>query len=336
MKAKVKCKEIMKVAAVSTLALGLFSAALTGVNHAAFASTTGQTTTLPQIISYISVPENLPPQGFTAPILGIYDRTGVSWGGIDTDIVISDHALSIDEAAQIGAKYIWEMFGESIDGMAVEMQYTIWPSSTRPYWVGVVGLEPRPILGPEDIIFVEETLVLSENGGQAVTQIRLEFREGIEMPQMLFQFTIDAVTGERIDVINKTRALDNDDTITEEELLRITQIEFQAMHDGTPNPFAIVLTSNQIETYSQLARNFSQKHFTNSTVVDVEFVRSWAAAWGRNTDGDIVATAHILNFNSTDDTGRTANISINMGSQQLLEVITHHNDLAPGFSVILN
>jgi hypothetical protein len=50
-----------------------------------------------------------------------------------------ENAISPEEAAQIGALYIWEMFGESINGMAVEISYHSMSHFTKAFWLGHVA-----------------------------------------------------------------------------------------------------------------------------------------------------------------------------------------------------
>ena len=117
--AKSKGKKIMKVVTMSVLSFGLLGVSLYGITTA-FASAAPEST--PTTVAYaLAANESIQSlsatsEEFVAQDLRVYDKT-------EAGTVVSTNAISLDEAAQIGAEYIWEMFGESIDGMAVEMQY---------------------------------------------------------------------------------------------------------------------------------------------------------------------------------------------------------------------
>jgi hypothetical protein len=116
---------------------------------------------------------------FTPPKLTIELDTG-------SEPIGASDTLLPEEAAQIGAKYIWAMVGESIDGMTVRLSYMNAEWSVRSYWQGtVIDLEP------------------GENFGW-----------------MPFIFEIDAVTGEWLDISNHMAisGIDRADIIVTEEL----------------------------------------------------------------------------------------------------------------------
>jgi len=47
-------------------------------------------------------------------------------------------ALSAEAAAEIGAKYIWDMYEESLKGKVLEMSYNISPITSETRWIGAV------------------------------------------------------------------------------------------------------------------------------------------------------------------------------------------------------
>jgi hypothetical protein len=135
---KVKRNEILRVAAVALVCIGLFSAAFIGINTIALAAATSQTETLPPAAA-INAPV------VNTPIVPVEDTPAYQAPALTVDVppngwfTPSADALSPEEAADLGARYIWDVTGESIDGKFVSMFYSHAPSSTRAYWHGQVG-----------------------------------------------------------------------------------------------------------------------------------------------------------------------------------------------------
>jgi len=126
------CKKIIKAVAVSALAFGLIGAAFIGANSTVFASNTSASESV-----MASAPSNVTPvtqtNAFAAQDLRVYDKT-------ESGTTVSIHAISIDEAAQIGARYISDVFGADIDGMVVEMRYqNLQPHSLKSLFSGTVS-----------------------------------------------------------------------------------------------------------------------------------------------------------------------------------------------------
>ena len=174
---KTKGIGIITVAMAAVLSIGLFSAAFIGINNFAFAAAAGKPESIPPVAATVGIPavETTAPEDYQEPALTVLvvGNEGAAAGA---------NALSPDEAAQIGALYIWDMFGESIDGKAVQMHYSAWNSHTRPYWHG-------------NVVDSEET-------------------------QALFSFTICALSGERIDIFKQvSRAAGDDAAAALSELL---------------------------------------------------------------------------------------------------------------------
>ena len=192
--AKKRINEFFKAMAITSLSIGLFCAAFIGINNLVFAAATNGPQTVPPIAVSVNVPnlsENVPPEGFQEPKLTVF----VLENG--NDPTTNRFVLSPDEAAMIGAQYIWEVFGESIDGKAVEMSYLVWPSHSRTYWMGRVA----------------------------------DSRQHLENWYESFRFTIDAVTGERIGIgQNATVAFgENDLTLTHSDLSMSRDLRFDLM-----------------------------------------------------------------------------------------------------------
>ena len=130
---KHKLSEIMKVAAASVLSIGVFSMAFMGINSVALAAATNGTQSIPSAVETVNIPDNLPPENFQSPAITVLEETNEA-----NNVERNAHALTSEEAAEIGAQYIWEVFGESIDNTTIIMTYSNWQGMTRTYWQGVV------------------------------------------------------------------------------------------------------------------------------------------------------------------------------------------------------
>jgi hypothetical protein len=106
----------------------------------------------------------------------------------------NEHTISAEEAAQIGAQYIYEIFGECIDGATVQMSFNghLRHKETLGVWSGTVG----DGIIPDDIVLPD----------------------GMTMPEFpigkpMFMFMLNAETGEAIHVERMTFSGDGDGII---------------------------------------------------------------------------------------------------------------------------
>jgi hypothetical protein len=288
----------IKAALVSALAIGVFSAAFIGVNSLALAAATSGTTTIPPTELVVGVPENLPPEGFTAPNITVIEIP-FEFGEV------SAHAMSAREAAQIGAQYIYDVFGSSIDGMYVQMIYSHPPAVIGPNWIGTVARSPQAL------------------------ESRLDVRgTPNENFAPLYRFAIDAVTGSRVNVSQQGAIdrgpLDRDAAMAARYAMRDTgwfdmnltgQLEF------------LGVSAQSVASYRQTARTLAERHFNNTSVTSIELTRL-SAEYAQ--DGMSLLS---LVFTATDNTGREAEIMIPSGGSRfrMIHIQTSHNDIIPGF-----
>ena len=280
---KKKCKEIFKVVMTSAIAIGMFSAGFMGINSLTLSAATSFNGSVPVMAAELTIPvENTAPQN--SPSLSVYVSTR-DW---HHDASTNANALSAEEAAKLGAQYIAEMFGICLDGMVVEMAYTAWPSQTRTLWSGTIA----------------------------------NSMADIENQDMLFFFTLDAVTGERIDVnslygrgIRDPRDVD----LTQEEMMLLRRGYF---HTTLPQ---------QLDSYKQIAKDFAELHFQNTEVASIVFESAFPTLFERTAEGALTASSQILAFIVTDSTGREARVGFVAATGELIYVLTGHNDIVPGF-----
>ena len=328
---KSKGNGIMKVVAVSTLSLGLFSAAFAGINTLAFASATNGAMPL-DIAPFAAQATAYAPQAgqnteaterpaFTVPNITV----------IQGEVIqeVPNTAISMDEAALIGAEYIWDMFGSSIDGMYVEMMYALNPGFTRPTWIGSVST-----VRPEHPDF--EALRNAAASGSTVMPI--------PMPLLpTYSFRIDALTGMRIAISYYHPSFERP-RFTDEEVMQQRReiIESETTSDYRSGRFEMSveaqlelsdITPIRLEAYRQQALELAQRHFNLTTVEDIRLGDAWSEMVTFSVDSftsDITA----ITFTARDNTGREAIVRIptEYGSWRFTSVSTMHNDFIPGFS----
>jgi len=191
-----KGRGIIITAVASVLSIGIFSALFIGANSIGLAEATGKTGTIAPrqaVVAPTAAAANADAD-LTADVsdIGIIEDSQIPAMTIyeSSRDGIANHprsasALTMEEAAEIGAYYIWDMFGDSIYGKHVEMFYTAFPSSTRTYWHGSV----------------------SDSSGE------------LAYLNAIYTFTIDAISGERVSATQIVRREDERTMRSSEEAL---------------------------------------------------------------------------------------------------------------------
>ncbi|MCL2368293.1 MAG: hypothetical protein FWC72_04800 [Oscillospiraceae bacterium] len=314
-----KQRELIKVALGSLLAIGLFSLAFLGLNHLGFAIAANEDVELPALGETITVPDILTQGEFPMPDVALVRAQTFHSMQIDE----RDFIMSMEEAARLGALYIWDMFGERIDGMVIEMTYNWTPGEDvrrfehdHARWTGMVSLFDADLLhflqkSPQEMDLLRET----------EPQVFSDFMELLWESQR-FYFAIDARTGARM-AINRPHIFqvelpdDPSRTVTREEVRAATDRWNRARAAGEPDPFPLVLTDAEMELYIQLARTYAQRHSMAANVVEVVFESAWPSEFDRDETGVIIAIDFLLSFTAFDDTGRMISIGIFRNEQRL-------------------
>lgn len=300
-----KLKEILKVAGVSALAIGLFSAAFIGINSLAFAANANASTPLAPIES----------QEITSPAVSVQNaaqRLATTESTIfvppDATIVVSPFqrdeipasAIPIEEAAHLGAEYIWDVFGVSIDGMYVVMSYMeCWDRANMGRWHGNVTL-------PRD-----------ENS--------MGFADDWQWGENIFFFGIDSITGERLHIAYNSPRGNHPPQVIEHDTRPLWEsAQGQAIRAMSGYEVAdfIGMTREEIEAHRLEATAFAQAHFINADIVSVDLGVTFDTPTGpmslpgisvlldTDAQGNIFGTFETIEFVATDDTGNEARISI--------------------------
>jgi hypothetical protein len=310
MKTRSKGKELLKVVAMCVLSIGLFSVVFIGFNQRIFAAATNEPAPLPtqsEIFTPAQNSEHLLPEAgigrvqdgpiFTAPALTlIYQHVHSAPAS----------AMSMEEAAQIGARYIWDVFGTSIDGMYVHMFYTAHAAYSRTYWHGTVRAERFDI---ENIMGDDR-------------EARIALNDAI-----LYNFRIDAITGMRVDVSTGFR-----NTVSQDELLNRSMDERNATVEARwwelnldEQLTFLGISIADVAGYIETARLLAEAHF--ATEGPVGKLSSLRVQLGDN-GLELAAIEYVLTHGN-----REAVISIPASVAHIIryDIQTTHNDFIPGF-----
>lgn len=241
---KIKANEKGKTIAVSVVSIGLLSAMFIGVNSLVFAAESNKTESLTPDKTTVEVTTQNSSLSvdFQEPSLTIYELDS------ELDNPRKASAMSYENAAQIGAQHIWEIFGEHIDGMFVEMFYEVSAFTARTYWTGIV------FASQEDM----------DNGNP------------------LFNFIVDAISGEKKSAqIFQDIPFQADEAKAKEPYFDNTEklVEISMEYEQKRKENARKLYNENPQEYAEIAKDAAQKHFTSSTVAEVVYLED------RSNDG---------------------------------------------------
>ena len=313
-KTKSKLGAVLKVAGVSVVAIGLFSAAFVGANTLAFNNATSHPTPI-AVLDTSQGAFDYPAARVATPIVstGNIDQGAFVMPNINVVAspfqheAISEVAMSAEEAASFGAEYVWDAFGVSIEGHYVIMSYmNCWARPGRGRWQGSVAL---PGQLPQNSYFISPQ-------GQA----RWEWGE------VMFTFTVDSLTGERLDISYATPRSGHPMRIFEYDTHHLwessTGRAIRQM-DGYEIANFIGLAPEVIEAFREEATHLASAHFINSTIesVTLGFTIPNPGSVPLNMPGvhillqadanrEIFGTFEGIEFTATDAEGNQAIVSI--------------------------
>ena len=238
---------------------------------------------------------------------------------------INPSALSIEAATLVGIQYIYDVFGESVAGMYVEMEFSDWDHITRTLWHGAVTdkyrntLENRARINELNDEFMAR-LDAGENS-EDVFEDMSDLFGAIGYNPARFYFFIDAITGERIDIWKTTAQM-----LTVNESMPLHEYIDQEWDSDWDTAFAVDIDPQKEDELGQIAREYAQRQFYNSTIADVHFEGAFASFIykGGGFNRESYAT-----FTAINDTGREARISIHVESRTVTSINTMSNDFIP-------
>ena len=312
MKIKSKANEFLKVVLISILSIGLFSAAFMGFNQIIFVAATAEPTPLnppTAIMDHFSgnqaeVIGESATNTFTTPSLTVFPSPHQHYH------VIPVAAMSMDAAVQIGARYIWDVFGADLEGMYVEMLFNAHPSQSRSYWTGTVRTE-----------WFDYADIADDD-----RDARIALNDAIK-----YQFRIDAITGKRIDIRSSFQSSESLDALrtraineTMAERTFMMQIGWFDMNLCEQLGFLRVTTSS-IASYIATAQSLGNAHFnTQGLTGSLRGVRTQLGDDGL----ELAAIQYVLIYNNREAIINVPTSVVFFGSYN---IETNHNDFIPGF-----
>ena len=146
--------------------------------------------------------------------------------------------------------------------------------------------------------------------------------------------TIDAVTGERIDIFNHSHWAEMSEEVraARGELMNslnqgISTVEGIAIRSGGEPPA-------QLDDYIEAAREHAQLHFNTTQVVSINFRNVNALTYDLDYSGNLITTNRQLTFEVTDSTGRVADMAMTEVTKELIWLTTSSNDIVPGYNYV--
>jgi hypothetical protein len=303
-------KEIIKVVSATALCLGLFGAAFLGLNQMTLASATEGT----QPLQLDPPAVNISAANVALAMSDENRKPDMAFDVIfESDTVPSRNALSPEAAAEIGAQYIWDMFGESIEGKSVQMTYSNPPAATRAFWIGVVFEQGTRLINRESSV-----------------EDRMQFGRSTH-----FTFTVDAITGEWVNISTNSHQTEISDEVRAalDARLILSQGALTERMTSERQLYAFSRNTQQLDEYIEAAREIAQKHFNTSEVTSVELRDVATIAYGFNENGLYSAKRQLV-FEVTDSTGRIADVAITETTKQLIWFNTAMNDIIPGWNYV--
>ena len=288
--------------------------------------TTGGNETPPETGAQ-EAPQDTPAENHQAPIVThTHNITVINVTFGEAEIIPT--ALSMGDAAQLGAQYIQDVFGESINGMYVDMSFENWEHMTRATWHGAVSvnrrntLEHRARMNELNEMFMERY-----NAGEDVDEIHEDMRDLFltnTYTPARFYFSIDAETGMRIDISQLSYARANQPM--QDPMAMETYIENEWGGDWTA-AFEADVPAQEKEEIAQLAMQYAQRHFNTTTVTEIDSGTAFASLIYVG-DGNF-DRYYSMFFTVTDETGRNATVSIIVNGRELTSISTSANDMIP-------
>ncbi|MCL2361848.1 MAG: hypothetical protein FWC73_08565 [Defluviitaleaceae bacterium] len=321
---KRKFKEIARVTIATMAAVGIFGSALLGANTWTLQAATAGETYVPPAVEDVSIPDNPVPEEAQALGLTVINIT-------DDAITIPSTALSMEEAVQVGARYIMDVFGADIDGMYIDFEFSDWDHMTRSLWFGIVSSVYRNTRERNQRLHEFNDAFLARiNAGEDPDVLGDDWHSFDDKYPYIpgyFYFFIDAITGERIDIWRPSPSQHRWRAWSAEHSNLINEYVEHKWGGDWGAALSREITPATIDEYSLIAAAYAQRHFNNSTVVNVEFndVSTSLVVGDNRTVEHVIFLAFIV----TDDTGRAAGVLICKDNRMVISIHTNHNDVRP-------
>ena len=242
------------------------------------------------------------------------------------DTVINPDALSIEAAVQVGLQYIYDIFGEDVSHMYIEMEFSDWEHITRTLWFGAASENYRNTMEHRaHINQLNEMIMARLDAGEDSEDVFEDMNElfgAVRYSPARFYFFLDAITGERIDIWQTMP----DRMQTVDESIPLHEHIEQEWGGDWDAAFAIEADPQIIDGLSQMAEEYAQRHFETQAIADITHDGVFASFV---YSGGGYEREKYAAFVVTNDAGREARITIHVESRTVISINTMSNDFIP-------
>ena len=240
--------------------------------------------------------------------------------------VIGSNAMSIEAAVQVGLQYIYDIFGERIADMYIDMEFSEWEHLTRPLWHGAVSDNLRnTVENRARISELNDKFMARLDAGEESEDVFEDMSElfgAVSYSPARFYFFIDAITGERIDIWKTSPARMQ----VVDESIQLHEYIDQKWDGDWDAAFEVDISPEEIYELGQIARAYAQRQFNNAAIADMNFENAFQAF--TYSGGGFIREPY-ANFSVTNDAGRIAWVSISVEHRRVSSINTMSNDVVP-------
>ena len=320
-----RAKSIVKLGLASALAMTTFTGSLAGFNHLHLSAATAGVQTLPAVERGTVLSGIQAPEGFIRPNLHILER-GRHGEALPT------HYLSAQDAAQVAAMYVWNVFGDDLDGRHLAMFLDSGLQTDRSTWRITVLGDGRVMVYDETAALEAEGLTRDSEAWQArMNQVRGNPALEAQDP---YQVIIDAITGEWLGIsrINYQHPV-RGESVSAEDIMDAIRNRDRALAVGEADPMDnFEPNAQQLERFIQTSAHQAIRHFGLDTTyigqdaaldmdIQVEYLGAQpVASYVRNAAGHIVFGNHVLSFRVSGGEAYRAYVQVSAQSGEVLSI----------------
>ena len=310
-KARSKRKELIMVAVVSTLSIGLFSASSLGINQFTFAAATNRAEPLSNVVEYdystLDIQSELDAEETEKAAdtdLDVYEKESDFFyeDASDLDILEESNFLYEDTSDNTVHQPIVDLDTEIIQSPTLELEIQEHQDSM-----------PTSTMSRAEVTQIG-TRYISDMFGTSFEglYISMDYYDGtswwegiVSSSEFEYRFVINGITGQRVSLTRRPLPFHSS---TEEQLQEASNaleaIGWRQNNMPIHSKVAFDGVSSQVYRHKQAAREYAVQHFKPSTVTDFHLT-NLADAYV-NAAGDVIVQCFI--FGAIDDTGREAYI----------------------------
>jgi len=332
----------IKAALFSLLGILLLTGLYMGVNRFIFASATEREHHLEPFLPMESATSQVTlltrlqtiPAGYPFPEFEISVPEGV-------EEMMAPNTMPSDQAAVIVSKYIWEMHGTDISGKTMFLGLETFPSSTRTFWQGLIWSYCDVV----DFIIHYNFTIDSVTGERISISINDWFPSGNvgeDISGGCHETLVAFYTEIARDFAERHFHFTTVESVTYEGMRQLEHYQNSLVcmcREPNPCPTQTAIFEEYMYYY-ELGCPMLESRFGPRGIPTIQCT-NYGCSGGINQPlvfiggpfpcHTIMNGETLMDFIATDDTGRSARISVSMESRRLTSLCTQHNDIIPGF-----